>query len=736
MRILVEGYHYDKQAVQDAGLSGGVLERYRRLKDGKIVYNFVGHTYCGAPINDYVFFLPKAILTVDQQVFGCSPDEIIHIDERNENMMPAERRRFVSEFSIWIYRALAIYKKDNPDSDIIETDEDLASMKTGRLHVADTWLDVILELIRFYRENENFVTYVTKNLHSGYNRISWTRTVNHSQPILQDGKPIYMNPVNRRKSVNYDEELFVIFYSILNYVQEYFGFPVTLKLQFPLIRGNEFQLYLKGHGCVRLRQIKYKYFSDKALRLWHLCYAFFEKAHKTNVHSQQEDFLLAHDFDRVFEAMIDRLIGDPVPDPLKNQRDGKIVDHLYTYTGLLYPGMEQQEAVRNMYYIGDSKYYPIGHKVGDTSEYKQFTYARNVIQWNLDIFQTEESKRKSNDYTRDADRAPLRDEVTEGYNVVPNFFISAVIDDSLRFTESHLEAKESRFHSRQFQNRLFDRDTLLLTHYDVNFLYVLSLYARNNRGSQLTWQATVREEFRRKIQETLQAEYNFQVITPKGSPEDGERYIREHYQEFLGKLYRPNAEDYPNVYILATEKEDVDVVRRLLPKDYYMQPEEYVQHIQVANQQLKPLVEKAFVVSNEPFDLKQGIIPADVKQYALQNASLAPAPMDINSKCILTCSVRKSDANYDDFREHKAKKYIMEVLPAGNLLNAKYLMPMVGGEIDGIYKITGLDVEDGKLCLKLHNYQAIGDHWTQVYQNMRHGELISYNYMMSKLYIL
>lgn len=41
------------------------------------------------------------------------------------------------------------------------------------------------------------------------------------------------------------------------------------------------------------------------------------------------------------------------------------------------------------YYIGDSKYYKLSGELGDESVYKQYTYARNVIQWNLDIFNGE-----------------------------------------------------------------------------------------------------------------------------------------------------------------------------------------------------------------------------------------------------------------------------------------------------------------------------------------------------------
>ena len=75
------------------------------------------------------------------------------------------------------------------------------------------------------------------------------------------------------------------------------------------------------------------------------------------------------------------------------------------------------------------------------------------------------------------DQPQLRDNLTEGYNPIPNFFISAHIPDRNHSKEKFLSFEDDALHNeqniqlnRQFENRLFDRDTLLLCHYDVNFL--------------------------------------------------------------------------------------------------------------------------------------------------------------------------------------------------------------------------------------------------------------------------
>lgn len=150
-----------------------------------------------------------------------------------------------------------------------------------------------------------------------------------------------MNPVNKKRKINFDEELLVIFFSILNYIGDTYGFSKEINCQFDLIKGKQFETYLKGYGKTRLLQIKYKYFSDKALELWRLCFAFFDESRQIFINTEQKEYLLVKKFYIVFEAIIDELIGDkPLPDGMnRKQEDGKIVDHLFSARALL---MEKQ----------------------------------------------------------------------------------------------------------------------------------------------------------------------------------------------------------------------------------------------------------------------------------------------------------------------------------------------------------------------------------------------------------
>ncbi len=411
--------------------------------------------------------------------------------------------------------------------------------------------------------------FTVKNLHRGYNKINWTRTISHSQAILQDKDVVYLNPVNKKRVVNNEEELFIIFFSILNYLNEEYGFKTPIDIQYELICGKQFQQYLKGLGRIRLRQIKYKYFSDKALKLWDLCYVFFDKNYRIALNTNIQDYILAKSFNVVFEAMIDELIGDRiVPNGLKEQQDGKRIDHLYTYDGLTISNDQNEQ----IYYIGDSKYYKVGNELGTESIYKQFTYARNVIQWNIDLFVNGKSENWKNkkEYEEDRKRYSsirLRDDeadsLTEGYNVIPNFFISAFVDNKRRYNDGKnirnrteiVDGKEvhKTYISTQFDNRLFDRDTLILSHYDVNFLYILFLYARNKQNEKAAWKKEVRDIFREEIRQVLADKYDFYALKSKGNPFAGEEFIKEHFKELQGKLYRPYEDK--NLFSLALEKQ-------------------------------------------------------------------------------------------------------------------------------------------------------------------------------------
>ena len=597
MKILLEECKYPVELVKRV-LCGIGVDTLQDV-EGDVSLSYVGYFY-NPQLKDCVFILPKVLMDESGMVFGrYSPTALLDIDGENSPLTDKERK-FLYEFAVWIYRAVMVFRDSHMGSDIV-CHNHVLQVGHGTRRRTNTLLDILLSLIQFGKDHQDFITFTVKNIHSGLNKINWTRTINRSQAIVQDGTPIYLNPVNKKRQVNFDEELLVIFYSILNYISEKYGFRVNINVGFELIKGAKFESYIKGRGCLRLRQIKYKYFSDIALEMWGLCYAFFDKSQSITTSATLEEYLLVKNFYVVFEAMIDELIGSAtdknmLPKELTEQKDGKLVDHLYTYKGLMQPEGEEAQT----YYIGDSKYYKIGGHLGENSIYKQYTYARNIVQYNIDL------------WLDDAKPNPdikVRDEQTEGYNILPNFFISAAMEKD-DFSYGHREIvptdeKRTTEIKYQFEDRLFDRDTMLLSRYNVNFLFVVALYARNNYGEKKKWRDEVRERFREEIQKVLAEHYNFYPMRSKGV--NVEEYVKTHFRQLIGKVFTP------------FEDKEILTLALQTPEDYAN--EEMRVRLEAEHAELMAMLEKDFTIQKDyQLGAQPQLPPKAVVEYGVVDA--------------------------------------------------------------------------------------------------------------------
>ncbi len=576
MKLLIEGYSYRPEDVK------GVLpDDTLWTPDQKVRIEHVGYFH-NPQCKDFVFFLPKVLLEprkIDgvetDRVFctekapnGFAPEEIIdpeRLAQASDGRFDERQKAFLYEFAVWIYRVLARFDETHKDSEVILKRSETQAGSFRRRYVTNTLLDVILALRRFAHDNRDYFLFKVKEKHSGTNKINWTRTIAKSAAVMADGAPVYLNPRNKKRVIDFDEELLVIFYSILRYVGEKFGFPVSVNEGYELIVGEKFKRYLAGYGRTRLRQIKYKYFSDRDRALWELCFAFFDRAHRANVVSDREEYLLAKDFNVIFESVIDDLVGDGEVASFKAMKDGKEIDHLYVDESLT----RREGPSARTFYIADSKYYKQGNALGEESVFKQFTYAKNMLQLDLDLFLGGDEASAGVKARRAAFERRgvglMRDETTEGYDVIPNFFISATLPGDLSYERDGLslhkekagDAEAREYRNVHFENRLFDRDTLILSHYDVNFLYVVKLYARNDAGLKRHWREKVREEFRRRIRGILAKRFKFYAITPHQGV-DVAAFFMENFRHTLGKVYAPYPamDDGSPVYSLALEDEN------------------------------------------------------------------------------------------------------------------------------------------------------------------------------------
>ena len=558
------------------GLPNSFVTRDNKL-DG------VGYLYNGCPTktdgqkadasDKVVFVLPKVFLEGAEdkderenvKAFG---QKVPEGDDFLSKDVPTD---FLSNLSMWVCSSIAQYRQENPQDKEMKA-PDARNFVTDKV---PTLIDVMNAMKLFYAENKNLFVFTAKNKYSGNNHIDWRRTVTHTQPFMLGDTPIYMNLENKKKVFDLDDRLLVLYFSAMNYIEENFpAFMMPRSEFYSPMRGNEFRRLLGHRGLMELRRIKHKYFADKFLKLYNIMKAFFEWGGSFSANGFESEYLLTSKYNNVFETMIDKLVGDGGKsiESLKHNDDGKIIDHLYKEPSLVFAGGDTEK----IWHIGDSKYYQDPDDIKGESIAKQFTYAKNVIQdffspnyVNQEIGDDEKDKRLHEKDIHSGVR--YRDPLTEGYSVTPNFFIRGSIPEfnkakaNIQFNDPYfrespnakipikvvkkLSDKLWKNRNRHFKNRLFDRDTLLLQVYNVNFLYVLKAYTSKRSNLRDEFKKTARDMFRKNFLELLDEKYVFYAIWPKNSEID---FVDSHFRILAGKIFKPAG---LGCLILALEKD-------------------------------------------------------------------------------------------------------------------------------------------------------------------------------------
>ena len=543
MKIFFEEYVYKWDVVKEFLHDHYVMY----LKDGRVTIPYVGYYY-SSKAEDSVFILPKVFINIDEKnqekAFGLfDPEDIIDTKDEKNPLLKSQYFDEVFNLSTWIYRAIAHYQERHNPENITESVE-VQNVESVNGDNSETWINIILQLIRFNNEHRNLFTYIARINSLGHNKINWQKTISKVQPWLQEGDPVYTEFRNKSKVINYDEELIVLFFSVLDYLHDKYHFRILRNVNYQTYPKDVEKLIESGKGTRLLRNIRRKYFKDELVKLWQLLNVFFKKAQDMKSNRMHEESLMVRNFNMVFEDMIDTLISDDTKDKnekLKDQPDGKIVDHIYHYGSLVRED--------DIYYIGDSKYYKEGHNPGENSIYKQFTYAKNVIQMNMDVTSSSKQIGRGNYY----------DDVTEGYNITPNFFIRGMVNPlHLTYIEAELEqeedkegnpAVEKRFHH---VNRLFDRDTLFVLKYSINFLFVLASYASGRVDE--AYRNRIREKFKKNLIEELKRKYHFYLLQSKG---DRMEAVDKHFRLLNGKVFSAFNDDRALLFAYERRKHGV-----------------------------------------------------------------------------------------------------------------------------------------------------------------------------------
>lgn len=517
MRILFEEYHY-KASLLNEHLDA---EYYTNVGADEAKTTFVGYYY-SQKLNDSVFILPK-VFVESNKVFDSKPEDIVCVESAN---IDDKDKNLLFNFSVWIYLAVKRFAENNNKTEITKNEyvqNVISNGETGSI----TYLDIVLQLIRFHRENGQLLAFTTMTSKKHNDRTCWTKTINRRLPFLQNGVPIYMDTICKTKELDLDEELIVLFYSVLRYLQQKFCFRLTYDLNYNLYSTAKIEnLIENGGGKAMLKRIRHKYFKDVFVQLWNILYVFFDKANQIESSISKPDVLIAKDFNIIFEAMVDQLVTDNEVAHLKKQKDGKIADHIFEYNSII-----SESKSHKVYYILDSKYYKEDSIIDEYSIFKQFTYARNTIYAKLEQY---------------------RDIITEGYEITPNFFIRGYVDTKEKeyvFDELKLEYTGKEHLTNHFKDRLFDRDTLMALEYKANFLYILVSYVQEHQDSG------IKEQFRKKFKEVVAESYNFYYIDFK-SEDELERYVEQNFKKLNGKIMRyPKEKEGAKRLYLAEEKQ-------------------------------------------------------------------------------------------------------------------------------------------------------------------------------------
>jgi hypothetical protein len=297
--------------------------------------------------------------------------------------------------------------------------------------------------------------------------------------------------------------------------------------------------------------------------MYKLLEIYFYKSSLVSLNNKKEDFIMVKSYHLIFEDMIDKLLTSNIDTKetkngyslktLKENKDGKIIDHLFEYNSLI----DRDESI---FFIGDSKYYKSQNKIEKKSIYKQFTYAKNVIQFNIDLLNNSDEINKNIRY---------RDSVTEGYNITPNFFIQGILPSSLEFDIDYLKLDLDKGfeYSYHFKGRFFDRDSLFLIHYTLNFLFILKSYSCMKNNDLQKYRLKIHKVFRDDFITYLQKNTSMVFLQVEfDSNYSLKEFVDKEFRRLIGRIYVSKSND--KRLILVLDNHDFELKNQFFEMKY------------------------------------------------------------------------------------------------------------------------------------------------------------------------
>jgi hypothetical protein len=540
MKILIEGEKYNLRILEEIFDDSKFYQQENN--EGRIL--FVGY-YRSTIRREIIYMLPKVfMIDSNYTVFGVKKEDLVNTNQ-SPSFIHEEKYNWIRKILVHFYNSLIEFKRRNKDSKIAQLSL-LSNFNSKNGIIEYSYLDLLLSFVNFYKKNNNFIIIKKNEIKSKqFKNIKWERTVVKSNPdFTASFQPVYKNLRITKKTSNAEEELLIYYLSIINNFNEEHNLGIKINDKYSIFKGNDFRK-LQKTGLLKLKRIKYRYFNDTMKSIYNLCELYFSSSITGSSNNKREEYVFVNNYNLVFEDMIDKLFSDSKNEnkridglSLKNLKyndDGKIIDHVFDYQSIF--------DTSDIFYIGDSKYYKSENLAGGLSYYKQFTYAKNVIQYNINLLNETGEKKIGN--------LRYRDNVTEGYNITPNFFIYGYIDRYTDFDNDNLEVKGDIVKSCHFQDRLFDRDTLFIHQYKINFLFVLKSYTASRFDIIESFRLNTKKVFRKNFidffSNDLTSEYKFYKYNGK---EEIDTFVEKHFKLLNGKCYKT----IDDILILACHK--------------------------------------------------------------------------------------------------------------------------------------------------------------------------------------
>ena len=545
MRIFIEGESYSLDILKP------IFGDKFFMTNG--VYGIIDNVgYYHSIDNEVIYLLPKVFIDTEGLILNKYPKDLFAENNIDDVIKTQDELNWLKRFLIIFYKGLIEYR--HRYSSTIQSKGDVLQLSTSLGENEYSFLDIVLSFVNFHKKNKNTILFIYKKQTSAkHKKVNWNKTVRKSNPfVTNEGIPIYSELNVKKKYIDTEEELLCMFYSVLYNIKT-IGFDVKIDESYTIAKGNDFEK-LSISAPKILKKIRYKYFSDTLVKMYKLLELYFSKSDSASAHNKKEDFIMVKYYHLIFEDMIDKLITSKFDTTetskgvslkqLKENKDGKIIDHIFDYKSII-------DISENIFYIGDSKYYKTNNVVQENSIYKQFTYAKNVIQFNIDLLN--EGKKINNNIR-------YRDKVTEGYNITPNFFIQGVVTDIFNFDDDKLaiDFDKGIKHSYHFRERIFDRDSLFVNHYLINFLFVLKSYTNKSSFELEKYRVDIHKKFRTNFVSYLKKQNLFKFYhTEFESKELLKQFIDTEFRNLTGRVYISKSND--KRLILAVNGSDIEL---------------------------------------------------------------------------------------------------------------------------------------------------------------------------------